>query len=371
MELFLDPNGDFIKLSWRSDEGRRSRPILLATSFMTDRGRKVRDELNALNDYVMETRLIEENDRGWSRYQEILGHLKERGRYLFKAIFPFDDPRAQTLRTTLNALPVGTELKIHCSDDQVTLPLGFVYDEHMDAVDPATIKQPSRKDLDGFWLNRFRITMVIDGDPCGSLVIDTDSFRSLYALHETELADAAVYMGADRERLDLLLKTIDFRQGYFDWRDAERACEKVAGWNGVVFVFAHSNGDILELEKTSIDSRIFAEMLHHNRNEAHTALIVLNCCLSATGGDNCSLLGSVAQQGFCGLIGTEAKISNAHAIRCGTRIMWGLCAHGLALGEAFDRMQNDADLFPLNLFYTCYADRRFRLAAPFSHLQAA
>lgn len=371
MELFLDPNGDHIKLSWRSDEGRRSKPILLATSLLLDRGRKVRDELNELNEYVTETGLNEENDRGWTRYQQILGHLKEYGRYLFKAIFQFDDPRAQGLLNTLNALPPGTELKIHCSDDQVTLPLGFVYGENVAVPNPTSAVRPSRQDLDGFWLNRFKITMVIDGDACGSLIIDPASFRSLYALHKTELADAAIYMGVDRERLDLLLRTIDFREGYFDWPNAERACEKVAGWNGVVFVFAHSNGDVLELETTKIDSRLFAEMLHHNRSEAQTALIVLNCCLSATGGDNCSLLGSVAQQGFCGLIGTEAKISNTHAIRCGTRIMWGLCAHGLALGEAFDRMQNDADLFPLNLFYTCYADRRFRLAAPFPHLQAA
>jgi hypothetical protein len=213
--------------------------------------------------------------------------------------------------------------------------------------------------------------MVIDGGPCGSLVIDPGSFKSLYALHKRELENAAAYMGDDRERLDLLLKTIDFGRGYYDWPNAERACDEVAGWNGVVFVFAHSDGDILELESTTIDSLQFAEMLQRNRGAAQTALIVLNCCLSATGGENCSLLGSCAASGFCGMIGTEAKILNTHAIRCGTRLMWGLCADGLSLGEAFDRMQNDADLFPLNLFYTCYADRRFRLAAPFSHLKAA
>jgi hypothetical protein len=232
-------------------------------------------------------------------------------------------------------------------------------------------KRPSREDFGGFWLNRFKITMVIDGGSCASLVIDPASFKSLYALHEQELANAAAYMGDDLERLHLLLKTIDFRQGYYDWPNAERACDEVAGWNGVVFVFAHSDGDMLELEHTTIDSLQFAEMLHRNRDDAHTALIVLNCCLSATGGENCSLLGSVAERGFCGLIGTEAKILNTHAIRCGTRIMWGLCAEGISLGDAFDRMQNDGDLFPLNLFYTCYADRGFRLATPFPHLKAA
>jgi hypothetical protein len=51
--------------------------------------------------------------------------------------------------------------------------------------------------------------------------------------------------------------------------------------------------------------------------------------------------------------------------------MWGLCAAGLSLGKAFDRMQRDEDLFPLNLLYACYADRRFRLTRPFEGLQLA
>jgi hypothetical protein len=34
-------------------------------------------------------------------------------------------------------------------------------------------------------------------------------------------------------------------------------------------------------------------------------------------------------------------------------------------------MQRDVDLFPLNLLYTCYADRRFRLTRPISALASA
>ncbi|MCC8402410.1 hypothetical protein LJ655_10980 [Paraburkholderia sp. MMS20-SJTN17] len=377
MQLFLDANGDSIKLVWRSDEGgRRSKPILLPKAFLLDRARKIRDELNNLNDYVQTTQLDESKDPGWVRYREILNRLTECGRWLSNAIFNFRDEHAQELLEALDALPHGAEVKIFCSDDQVTLPLGFVYangapvSEPTDA--PATeAKRPSREDFAGFWLNRFKITMAIDGGPCGALVIDPASFKSLYALHKSELANAAAYLGDDRAHLDLLLTTIDFRKGYYDWPNAQRACGEAAGWDGVVFVFAHSNGDMLELDSTRIDSLQFAEMLHRNRDDAHTALIVLNCCLSATGGENCSLLGAVAERGFCGLIGTEAEILNTHAIRCGTRIMWGLCAEGLSLGDAFDHMQNDTDLFPLNLFYTCYADRRFRLATPFTHLKAA
>jgi hypothetical protein len=51
--------------------------------------------------------------------------------------------------------------------------------------------------------------------------------------------------------------------------------------------------------------------------------------------------------------------------------MWALCFEGLDLGAAFERMQRAEDLFPLNLFYTCYAGRHFRLERPLPMPEAA
>jgi hypothetical protein len=79
--------------------------------------------------------------------------------------------------------------------------------------------------------------------------------------------------------------------------------------NSVVFVLAHSNGDWLKLSGSEMDCQRFARMLHEGRDENHAALLVLNCCLSATGGDQRSLLSAVAQRGFCGLIGTGRALS--------------------------------------------------------------
>jgi len=44
--------------------------------------------------------------------------------------------------------------------------------------------------------------------------------------------------------------------------------------------------------------------------------------------------------------------------------MWELCFNGRPLGEALDEMQSAEDLFPLNLLYTCYAQRDFQLLRP-------
>ena len=110
-------------------------------------------------------------------------------------------------------------------------------------------------------------------------------------------------------------------------------------------------------------------MLHKDRDGNHAVLLILNCCLSAAGGEGGSLLSAAARRGFCGLVGTESEILNSYALRCGTRLMWELCAHGLPLGAALEAMQSAEDLFPLNLLYTCYAQRDFQLQRPISRLQ--
>jgi hypothetical protein len=371
MELQLDANGDKTKLTWRLDSGPFSKPILLPKDLLLKRGAAVRAALNALNEHVGKNRMDIRNDVSRTLYRKVLTRLREEGRALFNALFDFRNPRAQELLEQLHALHRGAELTVHCSDDQTTLPLGFVYKDDTPAPALTADIAPSRADFAGFWLDRFKLTMRIAGGRCNELVVDPSTFKSLYALHREDLEAAAGYMGDDRERLNRLLTTIEFREGYYDWACAERACDDIADCNSVVFVFAHSDGDYLKLDDSTIDCIQFAEMLQRNHSERHTALLVLNCCLSVAGGENCSLLRAASEPGFCGLIGTEAEILNACAIRCGTRLMWDLCAEGLTLGESFDRMQKAEDLFPLNLLYTCYADRGFRLARPFEHLKVA
>jgi hypothetical protein len=371
MELFLDPNADQVKLRWRSDSaGSRGKPLLLPKNLLMTRAQEIRDDLTALSRYVGRTDLKADGDPEWAEYRKIVGDLRDHGRAMYRALFDFKDPRAMKLAAELKELPAGAELKIHCSDEQVTLPLGFVFSGER-ASASAAIAYPCREDFSGFWLDRFKLSLLIEGSRCQALDIDPATFRALYALHRGELEAIEERLGIDRGRLELLLSQIEFKEPYFDWDRAERAYDKVVDWNHVVFVFAHSDGDWLTLDGSKMDSTTFTEMLQRNKRETETTLVILNCCLSLSGDEHCSLLRSVSADGFCGVIGTEAEILNTYAMRCGTRLMWSLCAHGKSLGEAFESMQHDTDLFPLNLLYTCYADRRFKLTQPLSALQLA
>jgi hypothetical protein len=368
MELKILPNDDHVKLLWREPPGQWAHPIRLNAKRLSNRARSVRETLCGLTQYVKSNRsLLEECDPDWRAYKQFLTRLRQDGQSLCRALFPFDDPAAKSLLRTLDELPKGTELKVYCSDSEVTLPLGFVYrcDQPIRDVEDVAV---SRDDFADFWMSRFDITMSVSRgrEKSDDRPISIDTFRSLYAMHEDELTDAYGFIGDYARKLQLLTQ-IEFKDRY-DWESADRVCDELGDWNSVVFVVAHSDGDHLDLGKSKIDSDLFGEMLSRNRHAGRSKLVVLNCCNALCGEDNCSLLQAVAEHGSCGVVGTEAEILNVHAIKCGTHLMWNLCAKAMTLGNAFKDMQAEPRLFPLNLLYTCYADRHFSLDRPLKEL---
>src|SRR5262245_27624873 len=126
LELSLDPNGDQIKLKWSKDDEPWSRPFKLSIDLLRKRSQAIRDALTALNDYVRTNQdLEEEQDRGWRNYASVLKTLRQKGQALRYALFNEEDPRARELLNVIESLPQGAELRVNCSDEEVTLPLGF------------------------------------------------------------------------------------------------------------------------------------------------------------------------------------------------------------------------------------------------------
>jgi hypothetical protein len=297
-----------------------------------------------------------------------------KGSGLAQRLLDEDDARSQELIRAIENLRSDAERRVNCSDDEVSLPLGFVFEGEV----PSPIGRPSRADFAGFWLDRFKITMLVEGSGCGleRRSVDPQMLKALYALHRTEVENALPYLGSDTLKLKQL--TLLPVNQYYNWDTAKRAYANIRNENNIIFVFAHSDGDYLHFDDSSVDCNTFSLNLHKDRDPQRPVLLILNCCLSVTGGDGGSLLSAAARKGFCGLVGTEAEILNTYALRCGTRLMWELCFHGRSLGEALDAMQSAEDLFPLNLLYTCYAQRDFQLSRPidpndqpYEQLQAA
>jgi hypothetical protein len=361
---------------WQERPGApASRTWHVPQASIATRSRDVRQVLKQLNDYLhTNPRLLEERDPSWTSYLAIVNELKERGRSLHRQLFQYPErpAPAHELETAIRQLGRDDELIIHCPDDAVTFPLGFVCDPTPDEPDAAGEARagtsPGRADFDGCWINRFDITMLLNGTGC-ELCIERETLRTVYALHAAaieqaieELAEASL---ENEIECFLTLSALEIGKQN-QWGPVRKACAQLADFNGVVFVLAHTqDGDLYLADANArIDCLDFADLIRQRLRNDRSKLLILNCCASAVGAEGNSLLGAVADKGFCGLIGTEAEILNTGALRCGSRLLWEIYFNGKSLGAAFRAMQDAPDLFPLNLFYTCYAQRGFQLDRP-------
>jgi len=371
MNIHLHPNSSEIKIYWqdkRSSEDSFFGPIRANLCEVEKRVSDVRASLNDLNRYF--DRSKENADPEFRDYTRIMNRLQGAARALFGALVHNSEPAdlAKQLHSKLRSLPTGTEVTLHCPDDAVSIPIGFLADPDQDFATRSG--PPKRSDFDHFWINQFKLTVRVNNCSVDSsqLQVEPESVRALYALHESEVEKAITYFSNQNWTDDITkfrqLTAIDVRDKY-KWEAVNEACKKITDASSIVFVLAHSDGDNLDLGDYEMDSGAFARMIQLDRSSDKPELLILNCCASAAGAPGRkSLLSVIARRGFLGLIGTEAEISNASALRCGIRFMWNLCANGATLGEAFSEMQASEDLFPSNLFYTCYASRAFRLTRP-------
>lgn len=368
MQIFLDVNGTEVKINWqRSPTSPVSQTYSVNARALSSCSSDVRLSLKELNAYTERNPAFAiERDPGWKNYSAILSALRKSGAALRAALIDAGSPEniALDFEKRLASLPEETLVTVHCSDQAVTIPFGFLFDGNA----PLSIIQPSRADFDGFWINKYNINVRLNGpDVETSNALDKNNFRAIYAFNRAEKDDALAELVDAKldEELQQFesLTTIDQRDHY-DWINVGNACKKIEDNHVIFFVFAHHDNNSLDLGCAESKNWADLKKIFRTRSESSVRLVIFNCCASAVGGEGGTLLSSVVQQGYCGLIGTEAEINNVGAMRCGIRLMWHLCAKGRNLGDAFEEMQNSDDLFPSNLLYTCYAARDFRLNAP-------
>jgi len=366
LTLQLSSNGEIVKLA-RYRGGRLTKPVQINADVLRRRSQRVRDALSALSAYVrMNPEFDIAKDVGRDKYSRIIRELQEAGGGLYDSLFEVS-PDAHDLATVIDQLEDRSELIVQIADEDVTLPLGFVYQGNVST----PLQPPCKEHFANFWVSRFRITILIENSGCedpGDLQLHPSTFSTIYALSRAEFNAAAETLTVEYQQKLKLLLSLPLKEHY-DWASAETAWGEAHVGSNVLFVMAHSDGDYLTLAGSRLDSGSLTKRFRRPETGPAT-LLLLNCCLSASGGRGGSLLSVVARPGFSGLVGTEAEILNTHALRCGTYLMWELCANGASLGEALDNLHqlNDKEMFPLNLLYTCYADRAFSLSSPIDAL---
>jgi hypothetical protein len=237
-------------------------------------------------------------------------------------------------------------------------------------------------DMKGFWLSHFNISVTYLGTPALPRQRKTSS-RKLFALHEVMFAEArALLKTEDEECLERLEKLLDNKMApVSDWDSFQDVWAEVGSeHDSVLYLYGHSDGQRIELrdrkeDEQGLDTKFelsAADLIEYRKEQPgeSAAIFLLNGCRTAAPGSKpgdvpvlANFLKPTREPGYFGFIGTETEVTNVFACRYGTEFLWRLYQEGKTVGEAFDELLQSGKLFPQNLLYACYADRRFNLAS--------
>jgi hypothetical protein len=365
-DLSLSPNDKFVTAAWRCNNKPIGRVQMRAGDF-EDYSDQIRRALTAINEYVQRNPTLSlEEDADYREYNRLLKELREQGKGMRDLLVGLEDPRNRSLVERVSSAR-NAELTIFVDDENVTAPVSFACDE--DRNDGVSLK-PSQSDFDQFWLSKFsKISTWLNSSSASESKSKDERSRALYAA-DRDLWQAAHEIASERwpQFSETLARISEIDCGcQYSWDDAGRAWKSILDYDNILVFFGHSDGTSISVSGQEKHSAALKTLFSKQEHPSST-LLIANTCMSLAGNrrNGTSIVSLSARAGFAGLIGTEAEISNDYALLCCSRLINDLFFEGCELGEAFDNMRSDPTLFPLNLFYTCYGDRNFRLSAPLS-----
>jgi hypothetical protein len=321
-------------------------------------------------------------------FADLLAQLAWYGKALFSQLMdPAGQPDVlqQFREAASDPNPTRHDFKIVLETDELFVPWGFVFSGELGEVPGEDQLKMSLADMKGFWVSHFNISVTYGGTSTLPRQRMT-SVRKLFALHEGMWPDAVnLLKDEDAACYDRLEKLIDTEmEPATDWHKFRTAWDTVGNkHDSVLYFFGHSDGQRIELrERKELEpdpkpdpkyDLSASEFFTFRKTEPgdSAAIFLFNGCRTAAPGANATeqvpitanFLKATREKGYFGFIGTEAQVTNLFACRYGTEFMWRLYKEGRSVGETFDELLQSSALFPQNLLYACYADRKFRFAA--------
>lgn len=361
--LAVTENGDNLKFEW-STQRHILTPYSVNAARVQRAGDKVRDKLRAIAErYRAGSACYDERD---------LQELAAAGRVLFDCLFSVsggDSTSAEYLKAEIESKLDRIDLTVF-SDGNVAIPWGFVFRHQPSAIKHAT---NSIADFDGFFSSIFRISIRFHRmqPPCDDS-LPRSTLKTLFALHKDSFNNARRLLSPSYAsllaRLDRLMQN---DVGYCtDWKACKVKWDAISDCNSIVYLFGHSDGISLALadevggNRLSNEYRIETDelvsvFLKPKNNRSNTVYFI-NGCRTACGSMGDGFLSATSGPGCHGFIGCESEITNDFATQYAAEFLDLLCEGGKSIAECFEELRNR--LFPLSLWYSCYADPEFRIA---------
>jgi hypothetical protein len=361
VRLNVSEQGDNLKFEW-STQTHLFTPYCVNAERVRKAGEEVRSQLRAIADKYRGT---------GARYsKEDLKELAVRGRKLFAALFfatAGDDSSADYLSEKISEMTNRVDLTIF-TDGNVTIPWNFIF-RH----DPNEIKELANdlSDFAGFWTTVFNPTVRFNKLqlPCES-AISKKNLKTLFAVHEERFDSACQLLKRNPPLLEKLDKLLKQEVGETtNWTDCKDKWKAIGDNDSVVYIFGHSDGTHIYLndpkegeepsEEYALDTTGFLTAFPKKRDSSSNTVCFINGCRTANGSLGDGFLSVTSGRGFHGFVGCEAEITNEFATEYAAEFLYLLCEAGLSISAAMELLR--VRLFPLSLWYSCYADPEFRI----------
>lgn len=357
--LFATIENKQLKLAW-SDGATRLYPYCVLLASIEGHAERIRDVLSEITQEH-----ISKEEEVCLNYAPYLDRLKSAGDELFSALFDAKD-NSDAAQEAEDMLRQSNERQEFSIFSEICVPWGFVHDR---AFAPQGPPSGTIEDFSGFWSSRFKLTLR-GGQQQSRMPPEPrkrSSFRMLHALHKDRFNKALDHLPPKPR--ELLERLVDYKVGNVaSWDECKTKWSSIQDNDSFLHIFGHSDGTKVYLRDGPLEEADeayclgvdrFKSLFAKGKKTRSVTICFLNGCRTGGGTIGESFLDVLFDKGFQGFIGTEAEVSNDFAALYVAEFMDLLWNEGASVRSAFDELR--IKLFPLSLFYSCYAHPEFRV----------
>lgn len=337
-----------LKVTW-NDSGMDYQQYFVDADLLQRLGTKVRGRLAPLVDLVRRGQLPEVGPT--------LRSLAAAGHDLFEGLFLAESGTAEAdiVREDLANKQGGFRVLVKV-DHRIHVPWGLIYDASPESLSEGT----TIDDYADFWSVKHLLTTVHHRVPPRPEPPDRDRFQVLPVLNKDSF-DAALEAVSPDERIAIAELLGAPTRAAFSADEFRRRWKAATTEVGLVYFYCHADGTRLALGVTDqIDIDQLALLgAPRARGQRQTCLFFLNGCGTALGSAGGGFLEATVYPGFCGFIGTEAKVPDVFALRFGAAFLHEFLYGGQPIYEIMAALRRQH--WPLSLLYGVYGHPLLRL----------
>lgn len=341
-------HGPHLKVTWHHDQGGSYPPYSVDLAPLTYHAKIVRDRLAPLITAARAESKI---------FGPALKELALAGSALYDHLFLDAEGDGRIPREIREDLESHSPCRILVKvEPRIHIPWGLLYCGPKDRIP----ENGHIEELCSFACLKYNLSTIHSRLPVLPKPSKDVAFQLLPVFNKRSFESARGVLRPDeQEFVDKLMRR--FSEPTFSKRTFEDRWRNAALKFGLIYFYCHANGTELALD---LDDTINIFTLRLLGNESpddgkRVCLFFINGCATAVGSPDGGFLEAASHPGFCGFIGTEAKVPDVFALRFGTAFLHLFLNSGLPIWRVMDILRRQH--WPLSLLYGVYGQPLVRV----------